>query len=76
MMALISGIAAIVSVVLQALWTRHQEAKKLENNPDEDLREAEVAATAGDEASVQAAFAGWDRAGRNAVADRVSGIRP
>jgi len=72
MTALISGIVAIVAVILQALWQRHQDARRLENDPSEDIRQTNVAATQGDEAEVQAAFAGWDRTGRNAAADRLS----
>ncbi|HLJ11474.1 MAG TPA: hypothetical protein VKU82_09805 [Planctomycetaceae bacterium] len=72
MTAIISGLAAIVAVIIQVLWQRHQDARKLENDPEEDIRETNVAATEGDEAEVQAAFAGWDRTGRNAAADRLS----
>ena len=64
---MISTIAAIIGVliiVIQALWKNRQRAKELDNEPKEDIRETQIAATAGDEQTVQQNFAAWDLAGR------------
>ena len=64
MIQVIAGVLGVIVIVLQALWKNRQRAKELENDPVEDVRQTQIAATAGDEQGVQQAFESWSLAGR------------
>jgi hypothetical protein len=50
--------------VAYAIWKSRQQASEVENEPIEDVRRTQIAATAGHEQAVQQAFENWNLRGR------------
>jgi len=75
MIEIIAAILGVIVVVVQAIWQRRQQTRRLENDPAQDVRETELAATAGDETSVQSTFEAWDLRGRMRDPRRADGVR-
>jgi hypothetical protein len=64
MIQAVATIIGVIVTVIVAIWQNRRKAKELEDDAREDVRQTQVAATAGDEATVQQSFAAWDLTGR------------
>jgi hypothetical protein len=57
MIQAIATMIGVVVTVIVAIWQNRRKAKEIEEDAREDVRQTQIAATAGDEAGVQEAFA-------------------
>jgi len=64
MIQAVATIIGVIVTVVVAIWQNRRKAKELEDDGREDVRQTQIAATAGDEATVQESFSAWDLTGR------------
>jgi hypothetical protein len=57
--SVIAALLGIAAVVIQIVWQRRNAGRSTDYDARRDIEETQAAATRGDEAGVQAAFAEW-----------------